>query len=373
MLATVKPVSLVCLQSKFHFDRNLLWENGVATKTSTRSNQIASSNQAEQTPEFGERVRYSMSFVTQGSHRFYTLTMPSDVLAKCCFATNREEDPVAGFQRVLDEKRAQEIADYMDLGFGTIPSSIILSAQPEADMKAVGRGKTLEFTFSPHAFLIIDGQHRVFGFSKARTKLRVPVVIYNGLTKQQESKLFIDINTKQRPVPNELLLDIKKLADTESNEEAALRELFDAFNSDPTSPLIGMLSPAAKTAGKLSRVTFNSAVKPVLSSFSSSSASLVYPAVRSYLSAFYKGLIAAGARESIVSPTVFRAIFEVFPEVAQRVIDRHGSSFKEEAFDEVLAGLFERTKLAKFTNPPRSHKELGTDLSRALKSGFLIG
>ncbi len=42
-------------------------------------------------------------------------------------------------------------------------------------------------------------------FSKARTKLRVPVVVYNGLTKQQESKLFIDINTKQRPVPNELL------------------------------------------------------------------------------------------------------------------------------------------------------------------------
>lgn len=313
-----------------------------------------------------------MSFVTQGSHRFYTLTMPSDVLAKCCFATNREEDPIVGFQRVLDEKRAQEIADYMDLGFGTIPSSIVLSAQPEAEMKDVGKGKTLEFTFSPHAFLIIDGQHRVFGFAKAQTKLRVPVVIYNGLSKQQESRLFIDINTKQRPVPNELLLDIKKLADAESDEEAALGELFDAFNSDAASPLVGLLSPAAKTAGKLSRVTFNAAVKPVLSSFSATSASLIYPAVRSYLSAFYRGLIAVGARGSIVNPTVFRAIFEVFPEVAQRVFDRHGSGFKDEAFDEVLVGLFEKTKPAKFTNPPRSHKELGADLSKALKSGFVI-
>ena len=318
-------------------------------------------------------MRYSMSMVTQGSHRFYTLTMPSEILAKCCFATNREEDPIAGFQRVLDEKRAQEIADYIDLGFGTIPNSIVLSAQPEANMKDVGKGKTLEFNFSPHAFLIIDGQHRIFGFAKARTKLRIPVVIYNGLTKQQESKLFIDINTKQRPVPNELLLDIKKLADAESDQEGALRELFDAFNSDSTSPLVGMLSPAAKANGKLSRVTFNLAVKPVLSSFSASSASLIYPAVRSYLSAFYKGMIAIGARDSIVSPIVFRAIFEVFPEVAQRVIDRHGSSFKEEAFEDVLTGLFERVKPTKFSSPPRSHKDLASDLSKALKSGFLIG
>jgi DGQHR domain-containing protein len=228
-------------------------------------------------PKEGDLVRYSMSFVTQGSHRFYTLTMPSDVLAACCFATNREEDPIQGFQRVLDERRAQEIADYMDLGFGTIPSSIVLSAQPDAELRDVGRGKTLEFRFTPHSFLIIDGQHRVYGFSKAKTKLRVPVVVYNGLSKQQESKLFIDINTKQRPVPNELLLDIKKLADSETGDLVVLRELFDAFNEDTQSPLIGLLSPAIKASGKLSRVTFNAAVKPILSTFATSSTSIIEP------------------------------------------------------------------------------------------------
>ena len=34
----------------------------------------------------------------------------------------------------------------------------------------------------PEAFLILDGQHRVYGFSLAKTSLRVPVVIYNNLT-----------------------------------------------------------------------------------------------------------------------------------------------------------------------------------------------
>lgn len=327
----------------------------------------------EDLPEVGTRVRYSMSLLMQGNHRFYTLTMPSEVLAQCCFATNREEDPIDGFQRVLDAKRAQEIADYMDLGFGTIPNSIVLSAQPEANLKDIAKGKTLEFTFSPHSFLIIDGQHRVFGFSKARTKLRVPVVIYNGLTKQEESRLFMDINTKQRPVPNELLLDIKKLADAETDQEAILRELFDLFNSDNESPLIGLMSSSARASGKLSRVTFNAAVKPVLTSFATNSSSIIYPALRSYVRVFYKGLNSLGVRETIVNPTVFRSIFEIFPEVAQRVVDRHGPAFKDESFDDILNNLFGRVKATAFTKPPKSHKDLALDFSKALKSGFIIG
>ena len=92
-----------------------------------------------------EPLRYSVSLVTQGNHRFYTLTMPSEVLANTCFVTTRDEDPKKGFQRVLDVHRAQEIADYIDMGFGTIPTSIVLSAQQAAELKVVGRGKTLEF------------------------------------------------------------------------------------------------------------------------------------------------------------------------------------------------------------------------------------
>ncbi|MFO0304740.1 MAG: DGQHR domain-containing protein [Burkholderiales bacterium] len=313
-----------------------------------------------------------MSNVSQGNHRFYTLTMPSDVLANCCFATNREEDPQSGFQRVLDEKRAAEIADYMDRGFGTIPSSIVLSAQPSADLQVLG-GKTLEFSFMPHSFLIIDGQHRVYGFSKASTKLRVPVVIYNGLTKQQESSLFIDINTKQRPVPNEVLFDIKKLAVAETDDEALMGELYDKFNSDATSPLFGLMSPAKKASGKLSRVTFNSGVKPLLMFFSNRSCEFIYPALRNYLGSFLAGLVELGVSDTLANPTVFRAILECFPEVAQRAMDRGGPVFKQSHFDEVLRPVFQKTRATRFTKPPKSHKELGVELLRALKAGFIIG
>src|ERR1035441_4820744 len=83
----------------------------------------------------GGRISYTASLITQGKHRFFTLSMPSDVLAETCIVEPRNEEPLAGFQRALDERRAKEIAHYIDSGFGTIPSSIVLSAQKDAELE----------------------------------------------------------------------------------------------------------------------------------------------------------------------------------------------------------------------------------------------
>ena len=82
--------------------------------------------------------------------------MPSSVLAETCFVINREEDPIKGFQRELDLKRAQEIANYIDNGLGTIPSAIVLSAQEDAEFEYNSKTKTLNFKPIKKAFLIID-------------------------------------------------------------------------------------------------------------------------------------------------------------------------------------------------------------------------
>jgi DGQHR domain-containing protein len=96
--------------------------------------------------------------------------MPSEVLAETCVVDPRAKNPIDGFQRLLDKKRAQDIADYIDSGFGTIPSSIILSAQPEAKLQYVRKARTLRFRKTSRSFLIIDGQHRVYGFHLARKR-----------------------------------------------------------------------------------------------------------------------------------------------------------------------------------------------------------
>lgn len=319
-----------------------------------------------------EPHRYSVSLVTQGKHRFYTLTMPSEVLANTCFVTTRDEDPKKGFQRVLDEKRAQDIANYVDSGFGTIPTSVVLSAQPSAQLKVVGRGKTLEFKDHPKAFLILDGQHRVFGFSLAKTSLRVPVVIYNNLTPRDESRLFIDINTKQRPVPNELLLDIKKLAEYENQTENLLGEVFDLFNSDSSSPLLGLLSPHERLSNKISRVTFNAGLKQILGVFADADPDTIYAALKSFLSAFISGAKQIKAPDVITKPTVFRAAMMVFPEVAQRVKDKYGKAYTRENFDEVLDPMFSQIKPSVLKQPSNSQRDLYKALSDGLKTSFIL-
>lgn len=318
-----------------------------------------------------ERLRFSVSLVTQGSHRFYTLTMPSDVLGRTCFVTTRNEDPRAGFQRVLDNDRAQQIAHYIDIGFGTIPSSIVLSAQPDAELRVIG-SKTIEFKDTSKAFLVLDGQHRVYGFSLAQTALRVPVVIYNGLSRQDETRLFIDINTKQRPVPNELLLDIKRLAEYETDLERVLSKIFDQFAEQKGSPLLGLLSSASRAKGKISRVTFNAALKPIVSVFEDSNTDEIYAAIRAYLRAFISGADDRGIELSLTNSTNFRAIIALFPDVARKVKDRYASEYAEENFSEVMTPMFGALRANIFRNPGNSYKVLYDGLFRALQVGFKL-
>jgi len=324
------------------------------------------------TPSSSQTASYSVSLVTQGRHKFYTLTMPSEVLGETCFVIRRTEDPDGGFQRNLDQNRAQQIADYIDHELGTIPGSIILSAQPEAELAYDNKRKTIRFFVSKKAFLILDGQHRVYGFSLAKASLRVPVVIYDGLTRQEETKLFMDINTKQRSVPNELLLDIKKLAEYESESEAVVGEIFDLFNQETNSPLLGLMSPSERTKGKISRVTFNAALNPLMPAFGSKTSTEIYEPLRAYITAFMSSLKKKGLKDSITKPAIFRAAMLLFTEVGQRVKDKHENQYTVDAFQEALQPLFERIRTSVLQNPPTSHRQLHASMSEALRTSFVL-
>lgn len=318
------------------------------------------------------RLSFSASLVTQGDHRFYTLTVPSDVLGRTCFVSTRDADPKVGFQRLLDKKRAQDIATYIDAGLGTIPTSIVLSAQSSSSLSYNRVKKTLEFDDSADSFLILDGQHRVYGFSLAKAALRVPAVVYSNLSRRDESRIFIDINTKQRPVPNELLLDIKKLAEYETSDEEQLSELFDMFNDRADSPLAGMLSPHERKSMKLSRVTFNASVRPLLPLFSANLTDEVYESLASYLAAHLACLGRSGASSSLVRPPFFKAAMKLFPIVAQRVKDRHGSDYTVAHFDEVLTPAYDTLTSSRIKNPGGNVGPIVEAFQRGLQRGFTL-
>lgn len=315
----------------------------------------------------------SVSLVRQGEHRFYSFTMPSDVLADTCFVISRDEDPIEGFQRELDKKRAMEIANYIDSGLGTIPSSIVLSAQEECDFLYNSSKKSVSFSKINKAFLIIDGQHRVYGFKLAKTALRIPVVVYENLSKRDESRLFIDINSKQKGVPTELLLDIKKMAEYENDTEQYLREIFDTFLTENDSALYNRLSASKREKRKITRSVFNTAIKPLVKLFGSKSPSEIYDIYNSYLIAFREGvLVPHGLEEQAFNTTVFKAIAGFFPTITARVKDRFGAIYSVDNFYEFTVITGQRIKPAKIGSPTNAYTPIVEHLEESLKQEFTL-
>ncbi len=317
-------------------------------------------------------VSVPAQLVTQGKHRFYALVLPSGLLAQTCMVEPRVENPIEGFQRLLDEKRAQSIAKYIDAGFGTVPGAVVLSAQSRAHMHYDRVTGALTFREDPRAFLIIDGQHRVFGFKLAKHAVDVPVVIYNKLRRSEECRLFMDINTKQRPVPNELLLDIRRLSEVETQADALLHDVFDLFHNRGDSALKGLLSPAERRKGTISRVTFNAALRSIKGAFDDARAEEVYAVLNAYLRACRHGLGLHNADEQIAHPALFKALALLFTNVAERVADRHGGKYTVANFEDVLIPFFKRLKKSDLPRAGMSHVALHEHYGKALSAGFLI-
>lgn len=280
---------------------------------------------------------YPALLMTQNKHRFYFTTIPVDDLFKHCFVARRDEDAVAGFQRALNESRADDIAAYLAAGTGSIPSNVVLSAQDNANFQYNRKTKSISFAREAAAFLVLDGQHRLWGYQKCTVRHRVPVAIYEGLTRSEETKLFIDINTTQRGVPAALLLDIKELADVEDAKEHTLRKIFDRLNTDSKSPLAGRLSASKSLAKRISRVTFNKAVGPILTSGVALDAGAEnrYRLIVNFLNAWDAEL---QDKSLLVRSAFFESMFELFGEIVQNTLTAKRSA-KQEAIQITIRPL----------------------------------
>lgn len=272
----------------------------------------------------------------QNNKQFYLACIPSDVLRKCSFVSRRAASDAHGFQRMLNETRAKDIARYLDEQKGVIPSALILSSQPQAKFEFNKANSSIEFYAKEDCFMVIDGQHRLFGFDLAAKSYLVPVVIFDSLKTTEEVKLFIDINTTQKGVPAALLLDIKKMAGTETKIEERQRILFDMLNT--ASALKDKFSSSKSARGKISRKLFYDATNSIFTSgpLSGENGEIIYKAVSNFIAAMQHTLEKSGNDEAQLHKGIyFKASFEIFHEVAEAVLNDY-SNMKEESFIEIL-------------------------------------
>jgi len=75
--------------------------------------------------------------------------------------------------------------------------------------------------------------------------------------------------------------------------------------------------------------------------------------------------------DKITNPTLFKAVISLFPEVAARVVDRHGKELTAEHFREVLTPFFAKARRS-FKNVGKSHIALHESFSKTLRQQFTI-
>lgn len=262
----------------------------------------------------------------QNNKKFYITSLNSSILREVCYISRRDEEPEKGFQRLLNSTRAKNIAKYLDKEQGVIPSAVILSAQQNACFQFNKKSKTISFNVEKDGFLIIDGQHRLYGLYEATNDYDIPVIIFDSLNTAEEVSLFIDINTTQKGVSSALLLDIKELAAKETKVEEKQRILFDLLDKD--SPLSGYLSKSRSVSGKISRSAFNEATKGIFENgpLSREDINIVYKAVKNYLSAVevvFNGTKSSSAR--ITKTVIFKALFSIFNDICNRTLQEYGN------------------------------------------------
>lgn len=270
-------------------------------------------------------VRYKGLECTQNDKTFYVTILPNDVLRDVCFISRRDEDAEKGFQRTLNESRAKDIAKYLDENNGTIPSALILSAQDNSKFRFDTESGRVMFQTNSNSFMVLDGQHRLYGLLKAQKKYVIPVVIFNELNTTAEVNLFIDINTTQKGVPTTLLLDIKNLSGRETKKEEKQRDLFDRLNTD--SVLAGLMSPAKSKVGKITRVSFNQASSELFESgfFQDKDIDTIYKGVKNYLEAaeiIFKR--SKSDKAKLTNSTLFRSLFAIFNEIIDGALKDNG-------------------------------------------------
>ncbi len=164
--------------------------------------------------------------VTQKEHTFKLTALPARLLTKIAYAAVRRKDDEEGaVQRVLNGARIAGVKDFA-LRMGDFPASIVLNWN-KGPLNS--HRNSIEIPDEEKLAQILDGQHRVAGLRDAIAEnplagdYEIPVAIYEGLDTPNSARIFISINTEQRPAPKSLVFDLYGVTASDLMDPAAVR------------------------------------------------------------------------------------------------------------------------------------------------------
>lgn len=192
----------------------------------------------------------------------------------------REFETYLGIQRRLDEKRANEISQYVNTVDACFPTSAIIAVK---GLCAQFDDAKREMTFAPYVPVerdeqgipyseiakVLDGQHRIEGLKKfTGESFDVNVCIFIDADLAEQAYLFTTVNLTQTKVNKSLAFDLFELARSRSPQKVC-HNVAVALDGDRRSPLfqrikrLGIATPG-RYGETLTQATFVDALMPYL-------------------------------------------------------------------------------------------------------------
>ncbi len=175
---------------------------------------------------------------------------------------------------MIKKSRLRKIREYIDQN-GIFPTNIVVSLEGRRHVnfepwknegaKEGAKHGMLVLTPSYRCAWIIDGQHRLFGYSghrKAETS-HLSVLAFDGLPASKQAQLFIDINHEQKSVKRSLLQELYAELNWDADDEdkrvsAIVSKAVQVLNEDKESPFVGRILFADETRTDTRCITLES-------------------------------------------------------------------------------------------------------------------
>lgn len=196
-----------------------------------------------------------------GGHNYYSFSIEPEKLLKIGYVLHRNEansSMMPTYQRIIKKNRLNSVRKFINEEHGYFANSIIISIDSKrplkfdrSDKQVEGAVADLGVLYLPQKYksaYIIDGQHRLYGYSDSpyAQSNSIPVVAFENLAQDEQVKLFMEINENQKSVSknlrNTLNADMLWVSPKEAERRDALRlRIAQELGEKTSSPLYGKI------------------------------------------------------------------------------------------------------------------------------------
>lgn len=194
-----------------------------------------------------------------GGHTYYSFSIEPERLLKIAYVLHRDEannddDLIPTYQRLIKKERLTGIRQFI-MGGGFFPNAVVINIDTKGkklvldpvDKKFQDTNTRLGLLHLPQEYrsaYIIDGQHRLYGYADTEYAVSntIPVIAFVNLPKEEQVRLFMEINENQKTVAKNLRLTLENGIYWDSpnlteQRRALQSRLAQRLGEDPASPL----------------------------------------------------------------------------------------------------------------------------------------